>query len=698
MMHAFARSLALGVLPWVGGAFAPLHAEDRVEALLQQMTRQEKLSLVHGAAEPAATSQGQAGYWPGVPRLRIPSLRLTDGPPGILTRQASTGMTATMGLAATFSRDDARANGMVIGEDARALGEDVVLEPYINIHRDQTWERAYNTFGEDPFLTGEIAAAEIRGIQQQGVMAQAKHFIAYEGADDVLVDEQALHEIYAAPFAAVIEAGVASIMCSYNRINGEYSCGNAATLQRLLREQLHFEGFVTSDWGAVHDTLYINRGLDLEMPGYRLGDNFLAYLDAGSSRSPFNSVAQVAVVPALDDALPEEPPRTAEAPPMSLPVPAIGLQAALESGQVLESTIDAAGRRILRQLKRFGYLDQPPSHAVVPERIREHAPVLQKTAEDAAVLLKNDNALPLKPQDLDSLALIGPGAGQLLAIGASGEKALGHLDRQISPLKLLQELGHIHFAVADDMTGAALPLSALSYRDDSGLWHEATAGSDAAAAARSAPVLEHTMQRGTALPPGTEHRWRGEFSIASDGDYDLNLQLLGAIGSLSIDGRRVAATNELGLHGGVLQPSEDNVLPTVDGLDNVRRRVHLSAGAHSFALELHGDNSGQPVQARLAWVTPAQRQTRYQEAIEVARRAHAAMVFAWSRGRPEFALPGDQDALIRDAAAVNSNTIVVLNASEPMAMPWLSQDKAILLMWYPGDEGGPATEIGRAHV
>ena len=230
MMNAFARSLALGLLTWVGGAFAPLHAEDRVEALLQQMTREEKLSLVHGAAEPAATSQGQAGYWPGVPRLRIPSLRLTDGPPGILTRQASTGMTATMGLAATFSRDDARANGLVIGEDARALGEDVVLEPYINIHRDQTWERAYNTLGEDPFLTGEIAAAEIRGIQQQGVMAQAKHFIAYEGADDVLVDEQALHEIYAAPFAAVIEAGVASIMCSYNRINGEYSCGNAATL------------------------------------------------------------------------------------------------------------------------------------------------------------------------------------------------------------------------------------------------------------------------------------------------------------------------------------------------------------------------------------------------------------------------------------------------------------------------------------
>lgn len=686
------RSLALALLSVLGGSFSPVLAEDRVEALLRQMTREEKLSLVHGASEPAATNQGQAGYWPGVPRLGIPALRLTDGPPGILTRQASTGMTATMGLAATFSRDDARANGDIIGEDARALGEDVVLEPYINIHRDPTWERAYNTFGEDPFLTGEIAAAEIRGIQQRGVMAQAKHFIAYDGAaEDVQVDEQALHEIYAAPFAAVIDAGVASIMCSYNRVNGEYSCGNAATLERLLRQDLHFEGFVTSDWGAVHDTLYINRGLDLEMPGYRLGDNFLAYLDAASSRSPLDSAAQLPKASAPDDALPEEPPRAVEPPPASLPPPAIGLRAALEGGQVLESTIDAAARRILRQLQRFGYLDRPPSHAIVPERTLEHAPILEKTAEEAAVLLKNEHGLPLEPDDLESLALIGPGAGQLMAIGASGEKALGFLDRQVSPLALLEKLGHVHFSVADDMTGEAMPLRALSDRASPGSRPAADADPGGTAAARPAAVLEHTVRRGTALPPGTEHRWSGEFSVAAGGDYDLNLQLLGAIGSLSVDGRRVAATDELGLHGGVLQPSEDNVLPTVDGLDNLRRRVHLSPGVHSVGIDVHGDSSGAPVQVRLAWVTPAQRQTRYQEAIETAGRAHTAVVFAWSRGRPDFALPGDQDALIRDVAAVNPNTIVVLNVSEPVAMPWLSRVKAVLLMWYPGDEGGPAT-------
>src|SRR5580658_574551 len=135
--------------------------DGRVEGLLARMTLDEKIELLHGAAEPSATTQGQAGYLPGIARLGIAPLRFADGPPGVLTRYPATALTATMGLAATFSRDDARANGVVIGRDAKALGIDVVLEPYINIHRDQTFSRAFNTYGEDPLLTGEIGAAEV---------------------------------------------------------------------------------------------------------------------------------------------------------------------------------------------------------------------------------------------------------------------------------------------------------------------------------------------------------------------------------------------------------------------------------------------------------------------------------------------------------------------------------------------------------
>jgi len=662
-----------------------------VEALLERMTLEEKISLVHGAAEPSETSLGQAGYWPGLPRLGIPPLRLADGPPGVLVRVPSTGMTATMGLAATFSRSDAYANGEIIGQDARALGQDVVLEPYINIHRDQTFERAYNTLGEDPLLTGEIGAAEIKGIQQQGVMAQAKHYVAYDGGHDVSVDEQALHEIYVAPFAAAVAAGVASIMCSYNQVNGAYSCGNDSTLDGILKGELHFAGFVTSDWGATHDTLYINRGLDLEMPGMRIGDALLSYLDAqpaqvsSTARAPHRQTEQA------PQTIPEETPPAPSTTPVKPPAPSIGLLAAVSRGQVSEASLTAAARRILEQLERFGYLEHPPSHLVVPERTQEHAAALRKTAEDAAVLLKNDHALPLEEADRQSLVLIGPGAGQLIAVGASGEKALGHLERQISPLAALRQSANVRFAVANDMTGITVPAEQLAHAGTPGLRHEQDGSPGGSEVAASDAIVDFTLQRGTALPPRGRHRWTGELRIAVTGDYDLNLQLLGARGTFSVDGKRLGGNKDLGMHGDFLQPGEDNVLATTDGLDNIRRRLHLAAGEHPLAVDVVADDSGQPLQCRLAWVTPEQRRTTYSAAIDAARSAHTAVVFAWGRGNPAFALPGDQDRLIEEVAAVNAHTIVVLNTSEPTAMPWLTHVQAVLQMWYPGDEGGWAT-------
>ena len=214
------------------------------------MTLEEKLTLIHDGREDPATYQGQAGYIGGVPRLGIPGLRMADGPPGVLTRQPSQAPTATMGVAATFNVELARQNGAVIGREARALGIDVTLQPYINIDRDLTFKRAYNTFGEDSLLTSRIGAAEIEGIQSQQVMAMAKHFIGYDtAATDVWIDEQTLHEVYLPPFEAAIGAGVAAIMVLYNHVNGPYACGNDYTLTGILRRELGFKGFVTSDWG-----------------------------------------------------------------------------------------------------------------------------------------------------------------------------------------------------------------------------------------------------------------------------------------------------------------------------------------------------------------------------------------------------------------------------------------------------------------
>lgn len=638
-------------------AVAPITGDARVDRLLARMTLPEKLALIHGTREPPATDQGQAGYWAGLPRLGIAPLRFSDGPPGLLTRVPSTGMTATMGLAATFSRLDAYDNGVVIGRDARALGVQVVLEPFINVDRDQSFGRAYNTFGEDPFLSGEIAAAQIRGTQSQDVMSQAKHYVAYDGGNDVVVDQQALHEIYAAPFAAAIGAGVSSIMCSYNKVNDAYACGNPDTLKTMLRGQMGFEGFVTSDWGATHDALFINDGLDIEMPGPLPGNALPTYFE------------------------PDMP-------------------AAVRRGQVSETTITRAVGRILLQMDRFGYLTHAPSLAVTPEPIDADEAVVGRTAEDAAVLLKNAGAaLPLTAQDLQSLALIGPGAGQTIAIGISGEKALGHVQRQVGAYQELQRAlagqgAHIRYAVADDMTGVPVPAAQLSHAGQRGLLRDPRTTHAAIDA-----QLNFTRSSGNAFPAGSDHQWSGTLKVPVAGRYAIDLQLLGATATISIDGRQIGATGVLFLHGTRLQPGQDNVLPTTDGLDNVRTLIDLTAGSHALSVQVRADSSNDPVQVRLAWTTPQQQQSNRVAAVAAAKAARVAVVFAWSQGQSVFALPGDQDRLIQDIAAVNPNTIVVLNVSQPVAMPWLDRVRAVLQMWYPGDAGGRATAdllLGRA--
>src|SRR5271170_5976759 len=316
----FAVTFCLGALSvfsvasW-GQAVPAEHADEaRVDRLLKQMTLEEKMDLVRGGLEDPSVYQGQAGYLPGVPRLHVPSLRMADGPPGLLTRVPGQAETATMGVAATFSTKDAEANGAVIGRDARSLGIDVVLQPFINIDRDITFARAYNTFGEDPMLTGAMGAAEIRGIQAQDIMSQAKHYIGYDSDSfNIFIDQQTLHEVYVAPFDEAVRAGVSSIMCSYNRLNGAFACGNADTLKTILRDQVGFKGFVTSDWGGVHDVDFINQGLTMEMPGEVADDSpFAGMMHTYFRTAPVSTDAPTkpnlaALAGMLGGTIPEEP-------------------------------------------------------------------------------------------------------------------------------------------------------------------------------------------------------------------------------------------------------------------------------------------------------------------------------------------------------------------------------------------------------
>jgi beta-glucosidase len=675
-------------------------ADDaRIDSLLQQLTLEEKMDLIRGGIEDASVYQGQAGYLPGVPRLHIPSLRFADGPPGVLTRVPAQAETATMGVAATFSTKDAEANGVVIGREARSLGIDVVLQPFINIDRDITFARGYNTFGEDPFLTGIMGAAEIRGAQSQGVMAQAKHFIAYDSDSyNIFVDPQTLHEIYAAPFAEAVKAGVSSIMCSYNRVNDHFACGNAATLNTLLKGELAFKGFVTSDWGAVHSASFLNAGLDMEMPGRFIANSpFTGMIHTFFETSGVNTAAPRDKIPdALGGILggrnPEEPAH-ADIDVAAFPTETDSrtIYDDLQDGTITEATITAAARRVLYEMDHFGYLDGQQKHTITPQDFEQNAAVIRQTAEDAAVLLKNDNALPLKSADLQSLALIGPGAGQVAAIGTFGERSGGITERQIGPLQALRTFApaaQVTFAVDDDMTGTPIEAALLTHDGLPGLLR-----TDALGNTLEDAQLDFTQSNHRALPPNGKFSWKGSLKLAAAGEYWFYLQVLGARASLRIDGQvvgRTGATKDA-VHGDIQHATQDNGFPTTDGLDNVRRSLTLTAGPHAIQVEISGDTSNAPEQVRLNWSTPEQRRRAHREAITAAKSAHTAVVFLWTRGKPNFALPGEQDKLVEEVAAVNPNTIVVLNVSQPVAMPWLGKVKAVLQMWWPGDEGGWAT-------
>jgi len=699
-----AMALTLGLNTALGQSAPVITGDDRVDKLLSQMTLAEKLTLIHDGREDPKEYQGQAGYVGGIPRLGIPGLRFADGPPGVLTRHPSQAETATMGVAATFDTKLVEQNGVVIGREARALGIDVTLQPFVNIDRDLAFKRAYNTFGEDPLLTSQIGAAEIRGIQSQHVMSQAKHFIVFDTAgSDVWIDDQTLHEVYLAPFEAAIQAGVSSVMCSYNHINGPHACGNVSTLTQILRTELGFKGFVTSDWGATHSAEFMNAGLDMEMIDGPDSSGFQepAFLGAEpASLPPPPGPDGQSMGDLYGGQIPEElEPSPSDGGDIGAKVEPRTIAQSLQDGSVSEATVTRAAGRVLFEISRFGFLDGQSKHTVTEQAIDANAKIIEQTGEEAAVLLKNEGrVLPLKASDLDSVVLIGPTAAQVDAIGINGERSMGKPERQIGPLEALKRISgkqRIQFAVDDDMTGTPIPANALSHDGKPGLERRIEPGiaNHDAVPTRIDAQLNFTVKDGNALPPNTRATWTGSLTVANSGICWLYLQVLGTDASLFIDGKRVGITGTFqgDVHGDILQANQDNVLPTIDGLDNVRHAVELSAGAHTIKIQINPDTSNMPVQVRLNWYTPEQRKADHEAAIAAARRAKIAIVFVWTRRVPFFELAGTQNQLVDEIASVNPNTIVVLNTSQPIALPWVNRVKAILEMWWPGDEGGWAT-------
>ena len=379
---------------------------------------------------------------------------------------------------------------------------------------------------------------------------------------------------------------------------------------------------------------------------------------------------------------------------------------AVRSGQVKEATITMAVGRILVQMDRFGLLDGKQKHSITEEDHAFNAPVLQKTAEDAATLLKNrDNVLPLTTADLESTAFIGPTGRVLVSVGQTGERAQGLPDHQVGPVPSLEKIAgtKVTYAVANDFDGTPIPASALS-----DLVRTNAAGTQT----QPDTDLNFTNSNKKALPAGTSFKWTGTLNIPRDGTYTIALQTRGTTGVAELDGTLILGGGGGGRGGGGRggtsapapqlppavaalrgqHPISGSIVPTVDKLNNARVRIEIKTGPHQLTVTSTGETFGNPVQIRLAWVTPEQESASYEAAIAAARQAKKAVVFAWGRDRPDvFKLTPEQTRLIQDVAAVNPNTIVVLSTSLPVEMPWLDKVKGVLQMWWPGDQGGPAT-------
>ena len=386
----------------------PISPEPEIDALLAQLTSDEKIALLAGVDN---------WHTAALPHLGIRTLTMSDGPHGVRAGDDGTGrpfgpttaFPTGVGLSATWNPALLEQVGQALAEETLAMGCDILLGPCVNIVRHPLGGRNFESYGEDPYLTGRLAVGYVRGLQSRGAGASLKHFAANNFEQErlrcnVQVDERTLREIYLPHFEAVVkEARPWTVMCAYNRINGQHASQNKHLLTEILKGEWGFDGLVVSDWGANHTiTESLNAGLDLEMPGPGLYFGEL-------------------------------------------------LSAALSMWQVEESTLDGAVRRVLRILARAGKIDSIPAAApaaMAQANTTAHQQLACRAAEESMVLLKNEaGALPLDGEALRSVAVIGPHAAQLV-IGGGGS-AFVDPPYRIAPLAVLQEL------LGDKVTAAA---------------------------------------------------------------------------------------------------------------------------------------------------------------------------------------------------------------------------------------------------
>jgi len=361
--------------PWSNSSLSP---DERAAMVVKEMTLDEKIQLLHGTGmaglspmSPLAVhSNGGAGYVPGIPRLGIPAIQMSDAAYGVRSSgengRYSTALPADVAGAASWDLDAAYEYGALIGRELRAQGFNMTLGGGVNLTREPRNGRTFEYLGEDPILAGKMVGSVMKGLQAQHVIGDIKHYALNDqesgrNAVNVNIDKRAARESDLLAFEIGLqESDVAAVMCSYNRVNGDYACENKYLLTDLLKKDWNFKGFVVSDWGGTHSAEKASAaGLDHEEPGW------IFYED--------------------------------------------DLKKAVESGKVPATELDDHVHRILRAMFATGVVDDPPQKSVVD--VVGGFEVAQRIEEQSTVLLKNDHAqLPLDASKIHSIAVIGPHA------------------------------------------------------------------------------------------------------------------------------------------------------------------------------------------------------------------------------------------------------------------------------------------------
>jgi len=626
---------------------------SRIARRLASMTLEEKCRLLGGASSWRTNA---------IPRLGIPAIKMSDGPNGV--RGESQGTTRTPGLniptsivvGASWDVHLALQLGVLLGREARRKAVHVVLAPTVNLHRTPIGGRTFECLSEDPELSAQLASAIVRGVQSQEVAVTVKHFAANDTevdrmTVDALVDETVLREFYLRPFeSTVIDAGAWGVMSSYNKVNGHHAANNRELLHEILRVDWGFDGFVVSDWFGAHDTVEsIRAGLDIPMPG----------------------------------------PST---------IYGKKLLKAAEQGVVAEAEIDARVETVLRLIERTRADEFPASSVEITVDDEYEREIVRNAAVAGTVMVRNvANALPLEPGSVDSIAVVGPNARatRTQGGGSSGMQAM-QTSTILDGLRARYGDHVVSWRRGTSIDKLAPVVEAERMRTPEGAFGWCVDYFDRDEV-NSTPRYSTITDRSVltffgAAPQGVDPfdftvAVTGEFIPEVDGTHDVSLVITG-MGSLSVNGQ-VVVDDPLGQlprsreYFGFGSEEQVHGIPMKKGVPvKFEARMRTRAGFSALRIGI-----AEPLDTN-----------ELKDAVAFAAKADAAIVVVgtndeWEtegHDRDSIALPGQQDELVRQIAAVNPRTIVVVNAGAPVAMPWFNDVHAILIGFFGGMEMGNA--------